>query len=46
MQGERIAWIEIQDHAEVPFRALVIVTDHGSDSRKVQTLTIAGGEAT
>ena len=44
VQGERISWIEIQDRSQVPFRGLVIVTDDGSEGRKVQTLTVAGGE--
>ena len=44
VQGERISWIEIQDPSEVPLSGLVIVTDDGSEGRKVHTLTVAGGE--
>ena len=44
VQGERIARIEIQDPSEVPFCALIIVTDDSCEGRKVQTLNVTGGE--
>jgi hypothetical protein len=45
VQGECISRVEIQDFSEVPLRGLVIVTDDGSEGRKVQALVVARRKA-